>query len=177
MASKSTKECKTCNQQKYLANFPKRKYKAHIGYRNECKLCIASFQKKYRQENKEKIADQKKQWTENNRNKKRKTNYQWFIENKEKSRQSVKNHRINNMEYYRFKRAKRRAYKLQATFPGFDEELKQIYKNCPPGYHVDHIVPLKNPKICGLHVPWNLQYLPAQENLKKGNRFDESWMV
>lgn len=48
--------------------------------------------------------------------------------------------------------------------------FREIYAKCPPGYEVDHAVPLKHPLVCGLHVPWNLQYLPKRENALKGNR-------
>ena len=66
---------------------------------------------------------------------------------------------------------KRRAAKLNAIVAWTNlEKIKEIYKNCPKGFHVDHIIPLISDKVCGLHVENNLRIIPAKENIRKGNK-------
>lgn len=42
-------------------------------------------------------------------------------------------------------------------------------------HHLDHVVPITHPEICGLNVPWNLQVIPATHNLSKGNTYQTAW--
>lgn len=37
-------------------------------------------------------------------------------------------------------------------------------------WHVDHIVPLRSKRVCGLHCSANMQVIPSVENRIKGNR-------
>lgn len=81
---------------------------------------------------------------------------------------------------YREKCQGRRNAITQATPPWLNDEqkaqlheiyvaAKEINKLGNGIFHVDHIVPLNHPLVCGLHVPWNLQVINAEDNRKKGN--------
>lgn len=54
------------------------------------------------------------------------------------------------------------------------DDIRYVYEMASLfGVHVDHIYPLKGKNSCGLHVPWNLQLLPATENIRKGNKMPD----
>lgn len=114
---------------------------------------------KWRRLNPEKARQASKTWDSKNPTLRKQLNKTWWLQNKHRRR------------WYSSQRRKNMA---QATPNWVDKtSLKQMYFSCPPGYHVDHIIPINNPKVCGLNVPWNLQYLPAVENLRKGNKLQE----
>lgn len=113
-------------------------------------------------------------WRAANREKCRSFGQRFRDAHREQERSRARQKYYNNKEQYKANVANRRAKKLQATPPWADlEAIRQIYRLCPPGHHVDHIVPLQGKDVCGLHVPCNLQYLPAEENIRKGNRLRE----
>ena len=79
-------------------------------------------------------------------------------------------------------KARRRKHR-EATPPWLTRrqksEIRRLYeiaitmtKTTGEQYVVDHIVPLRSPVVCGLHVPWNLRVITQEENLKKSNKLN-----
>ena len=126
----------------------------------------------YRLNNEDKIKEINKLYRLNNKDKIKEINRLYRLNNKQKRKQTLILTRLNNPHTQRAITAKYRASQLKAT-PKFAnlKKIKEIYKNCPKGYHVDHIVPLQGKEVCGLHVEYNLQYLTKSENLSKSNIF------
>lgn len=101
-----------------------------------------------------------------------KAKHKWAEDNVDKKREQWRNWYQKNQEKQKIKAQFEKAEKLKRMPSWADKEaIAEFYRNCPPGYHVDHIIPLRGKNVCGLHVIENLQYLPAKENLSKGNKF------
>lgn len=151
------KICKICKENKNLNEFS-RQSKNKDGLRHNCKKCRSRsyFEKKDYYSNLAK---------------------QWKMNNIEYLKLCNRDYKKKNRKYYNSLEARRRATKLQATPLWLTEEqlnqIKSFYTNCPEGYEVDHIIPLKGKNVRGLHVPWNLQYLTKNENRSKSNRIIE----
>lgn len=160
---KNSKFCDAKCKDKHWQNLnPERMQKAARKFRESDKC------KTYRKQNKEKIVSQVKEWHAANQDRRRQLDKNYHERNK------------GNPEYLakrKLHEANRRAAKLNATPIWLSKEQKRqirdIYMNCPEGHHVDHIIPLQGKDVCGLHVPWNLQYLEANLNRAKGNRIND----
>ena len=156
------KTCTRCKKEKSLESFRKDE-RYFDGYTSWCRSCFTEYNrshnKKYRAQNPELV----KGW--------RKEEY---VRNKPRYEAYRKEYYAENTKLFLYYGKTYKCSVIQATPKWLTEEqkrqIKDIYKTCPPGYHVDHIVPLRGKEVCGLHVPWNLQHLPAEENLSKSNK-------
>lgn len=109
----------------------------------------------------------------------------WYLENPDKKKTLSKSDYSKNIDAYKERAYRRMTRAKQATPPWLSEEQRKLIsefykislklsKGSGVKYHVDHIIPLQGVNVCGLHVPWNLQVLPASENLLKSNKFPEA---
>lgn len=131
--------------------------------------------------NKESILKQTKEWSKENPEKRKQIRDKYRLNNPEKVRESSRNWTQRNKASCIANCAKRYACKTNSTPSWVNlKEIKKVYtltklytEEKGEKFHVDHIVPLRGKNVCGLHVHWNLQILPAIENIKKGNKFSE----
>jgi hypothetical protein len=178
-----TSQCKLCiSSAKSLA------YKED---KNNVKEKKRLYSRNFARKNKDKRSKYQKQHYESNKSLYKEKSAKRYLDNKEHIKKQVKKWREDNYQRYKnysekwrlenlnLKRlycATRRAKKLKATPVWSEKELiKQFYKNCPKGMVVDHIIPLQNSEVCGLHVLSNLQYLTRKENNEKYNKLLEEY--
>ena len=99
----------------------------------------------------------------------------------EEVREYKEKYKAANPELYKALTSVRKRRHRNATPPWITKEqklqIRQMYlqaqkltKMTGERYVVDHIIPLLNDSVCGLHVPWNLRVMTQEENLKKSNK-------
>ncbi len=164
----------------YVPKAPCKKCGSSLRFKSNygCVECLRGHSRKYHADHREQQLERMKAWTKENADKNRANSRRWYDNNKAKAAELRNKYRANRWDehyrlIYRAYSSKRRAALLQRTPAWADfDAIASFYAHCPVGFHVDHEVPLIGKTVCGLHVIENLQYLPALENLKKGNRYE-----
>lgn len=165
--------CNKCGERKPLTEFSKRKDRP-LGVTSTCKSCIKVVNKLHYALNAEKNRAYAKEYRENNVEKVAAWQAGYREVNRDNLRQYFRDYAKRNSSDVHAKIVRRRAGKLSAT-PAWanKDEIAVFYaarERLGKNWHVDHIVPLVHPLVCGLHCEANLELIPASENLKKGNR-------
>ena len=131
------------------------------------------FAKLYR-ENSEAKKAQTKAWAAANKDKKAANDQAYRLNNAERLSENSRKWKRRNFSRVLASNAARRAISKRATPSWADKRaIGDVYQEARyMQMHVDHIIPLKHPLVCGLHVWNNLQLLTPKANMRKNNSFD-----
>lgn len=185
------KECPKCGNIFDVSMFTLSK-ESRSGYSAHCRLCT----KKYREENKSKLKNSKRNYYEKNKeqiakyratqefkNKNREgmiKRCKKYIENNKEKRRSVANEWVKRNKSYACHIASKRRARRLCAIPKWANlfNIAQIYRLARLAtamigvkYSVDHVVPLVNESVCGLHCEANLKIVKLIDNISKNNRF------
>ncbi len=148
-----------------------------------CVVCLQNRHSQWQKDNPDKVYRNQLAYLSRYPEKRQTYIKQYLINNKEKRKAAVKKWQLLNPHKNAAKQRRREAAKLKRTPEWLTTEhhaaINNMYwlaadlqKVSGEKYHVDHIVPLQGKHISGLHVPWNLQILPADMNCSKSNSFE-----
>lgn len=179
------KDCKKSLVQTYRTSNPDTVQNAKKESYRKNKEKISRLRKIKYLSNKVEINQKRREKYSNNPEDHKKESIRYYYNNREKclkrQKKLSKRHYVNNKSLYNAKAAKRRAQKINAT-PRWanTDKIKLLYEKAKwlesvtgLQYEVDHIIPLQNDKVCGLHVWENLQILETELNKSKGNKYKD----
>lgn len=151
----------------------------HVAERHICGNCVSCHSyEKYR----EKKIERSKRYAKKNKDKINAYHRKYNAVNKDKIKKWNEGSYEKYRSYYISKSAAGRATKRRAAvFQSERELIQNLYDQCRRiseetgvTHHIDHIIPLVHPLVCGLHVLSNLRIITAEENLHKSNKFEIS---
>jgi hypothetical protein len=189
------KKCKVIYQKSYNSNNKHKKIKYDKIYRDNNKEKISLCQKEYQKEYYIKNKEHKKEYIGQNKERIAAHNKEYYIKNKDKiniQKRKCENDRLISDSYFKLSHNLRirirQAFKLYSkngktkSCKEYGIDFKAIYEHVGPkpdgDYHLDHIIPisvfdLDNPEHVRLaHLPRNLRWLDAKENLSKNDKLD-----
>jgi hypothetical protein len=147
-----------------------------------CVICARDNQSRWDRKNPDKLQQYTAKYDSQNREARREAAREYRKNNPESANDATQRYRKRNPGLINAHCSARRAAQLQAAPTWVDrQKLKDLYTKAREvsaetgiPHQVDHIIPLKHDFVCGLHVPCNLQIIPAADNQRKKNTYDVS---
>lgn len=169
------KMCRKCGDVKDVTYFGNHK-RSPDGLRSWCKACNNKNARDWTHAHPDKVLESDRQKVAKNPELYKAIKQRHYAANADRIKARSVQWAIDNPEKHRASKAasatrRRCRYRHSAAFAD-QTAVAEVWQQCPEGYHVDHIVPLNGELVSGLNVPWNLQYLPAADNLRKSNKWD-----
>ena len=176
----TTKICNTCKLEKEFSEFSKSKT-GKFKHSSICKDCINISQRKRYLENREEVIKRTTTYKIINSEKYKVWRKKYLSENRDRINESQnnwahKNPGVRAVYSSTYRASKKKAIPAWANL----DTIKEIYtysktltEETGITHHVDHIIPLQNGRVCGLHVEYNLRVIPSIENLSKNNKLIE----
>lgn len=174
-------DCTKCKQTLPFEAFSKNSQKKR-GYQYFCKHCSTSNNKEWKLNNPEMVKQAHKRDYDKNREERIATAIKCWANRDPEDRAAYRRYRRSTNPNIRtqerqsyFERSKRSPKWLSSLHRKEIEDTyllrDEVKLLTGDDYHVDHIIPLRGKNVCGLHVPWNLQVLPADINMSKSNHY------
>ena len=168
------KQCTTCNIDKPLSDYQNAKLGKH-GKQSKCRKCLAAYGREYRTRDSFKESQRAYKQSDKGKATSHKSNTSKKGLARAKKYRETDNGRAVKAQYMYRRTNQTPIWMTEDDFKWMDWIYKQsarLEKLHGIKYHVDHIIPLHGELVSGLHVPSNLQILTAEENMKKGNRYE-----
>lgn len=168
----SSGECYTCaslrDKAKYLEKRDE-KLKKRAAYVAKNKEKIDAWQKDFREANRELLRERGRLNRLSRVTDVRERQREYYASNSASMRSKASKKRASRALRTAFFGAEHKA-KTEAVSLAFQELSVKLTEKTGENFNVDHMIPLRNKLVCGLHVWNNLQLIPEDLNLGKGNK-------
>jgi hypothetical protein len=136
----------------------------------------------YRSSHAAQIASKYREWASANRDRVKESKARYRAKKRDELREKNRAYQKANPGKVSARAMRRHAARLKATPAWSDPQaIAAIYDECARinretgvRHQVDHIIPLRSDRVCGLHVAHNLQILTATENRHKSNNLQHA---